>query len=401
MALHRQRVRVGTKEDGSPQVKWTQGRSLDELNDNIVRTYVEYNLLDGLLSEEEKKALGNRLLGNAESDVSSADSDAVPSEVESSSYRAAEEAGAPQETPATGKSAITLREYAIPWFKTYKENKLRPTTLRGYRSNFRKHIFPALGHLHLDEITPDVLQKFMTDRQYLARNTLHSMMTLISEMLDYAVEDGLLPKNPAASKRLFNPSTKKERRRALTLEEIQDVIKQLYETDNLEHRRILALMLFTGMRRGEVLGLKWEDIDFEKGTISVNKAVSYSSNQPILSTTKTHNGIRTIPLNPQLKELLKPYGADGFIIGGDKPLTKMVYDRIFREIRNSFDLHGATAHVFRHTYLSMLNQAGVDPKTIQAIGGHGNFMLTYELYVHSNNDQIMDAGEKVNELLSS
>lgn len=79
----------------------------------------------------------------------------------------------------------------------------------------------------------------------------------------------------------------------------------------------------------------------------------------------------------------------------------MVYDRIFREIRNSFDLHGATAHVFRHTYLSMLNQAGVDPKTIQAIGGHGNFMLTYELYVHSNNDQIMDAGKKVNELLSS
>ena len=90
MALHRQRVRVGTKEDGSPQVKWTQGRSLDELNDNIVRTYVEYNLLDGLLSEEEKKALGNRLLGNAESGVSSADSDAVPSETESSSYKTTE-----------------------------------------------------------------------------------------------------------------------------------------------------------------------------------------------------------------------------------------------------------------------------------------------------------------------
>lgn len=387
MALHRQRVRVGTKEDGSPQVKWTQGRSLDELNDNIVRTYVDYNLLDGLLSEEERIVLGNRLLGNAET----ADS---PDET-------AKESAAPQETPPVDKSAITVREYAIPWFKTYKENKLRSTTLRGYRSNFRKHIFPALGHLRIDEVTPDVLQQFMMDRQYLARNTLHTMMALISEMLDYAVEDGLLPKNPAASKRLFNPSNKKDRRRALTLEEIQDVIKQLYETDNLEHRRILALMLFTGMRRGEVLGLKWEDIDFKKGAISVNKAVSYSSNQPILSTTKTHNGIRTIPLNPQLRELLKPYGTEGFIIGGDKPLTKMVYDRIFRHIREKFDLHGATAHVFRHTYLSMLNQAGVDPKTIQAIGGHGNFMLTYDLYVHSNRSQIMDAGKKVNELLSS
>ena len=388
MALHRQRVRVGMKEDGSPQVKWPQGRSLDELNDNIVRTYVEYNLLDGLLSDEEKKALGNRLLGNAET-------------TDTAIHEAAQESAPSQEAPTIGKSAVTVKEYTIPWFKTYKENKLRPTTLRGYRSNFRKHIFPALGHLRFDEITPDVLQQFMMDRQYLARNTLHTMMALISEMLDYAVEDGLIPKNPAASKRLFNPSAKKDHRRALTLEEIQDVIRQLYETDNLEHRRILALMLFTGMRRGEVLGLKWEDIDFEKGTISVNKAVSYSSNQPILSTTKTHNGIRTIPLNPQLKELLKPYGKEGFIIGGDKPLTKMVYDRIFRNIREHFDLHGATPHVFRHTYLSMLNQAGVDPKTIQAIGGHGNFMLTYDLYVHSNSNQIMDAGEKVNELLSS
>lgn len=401
MTLHRQRVRVGTKEDGSPQIKWTQGKSLDELNDNIVRTYVEYNLLDRLLSDEEKQALGARLLGKAEPSVNPADNSALCSDEERSSDEIDKDTIAPYEVQTSSQSAITLKEYAIPWFKTYKENKLRPTTLRGYRSNLRKHIFPALGHLRFDEITPDVLQQFMMDRQDLARNTLHTMMALISEMLDYAVEDGLLPKNPAASKRLFNPSTKKERRRALTLEEIQDVIRQLYATDNLEHRRILALMLFTGMRRGEVLGLKWEDIDFEKDTISVNKAVTYSSNQPILSTTKTHNGIRTIPLNPQLKELLKPYGKDGFIIGGDKPLTKMVYDRIFREIRTSFDLHGATAHVFRHTYLSMLNQAGVDPKTIQAIGGHGSFMLTYDLYVHSNNDQIMDAGEKVNELLSS
>ena len=89
------------------------------------------------------------------------------------------------------------------------------------------------------------------------------------------------------------------------------------------------------------------------------------------------------------------------LLGGEKPLTKMVFTRVFKDIQKAVDLHGATPHVFWHSYLSMLNQAGVDPKTIQRIGGHGNFMLTYELYVHSNNNQIMDAGEKVNELLSS
>ena len=153
--------------------------------------------------------------------------------------------------------------------------------------------------------------------------------------------------------------------------------------------------------RGEALGLRWEDIDFAKDTISVSRAVSYTSNQPILSSTKTKNGVRTIPLNPQLKELLKPIETEGFVIGGEKPITKMVYIRLFRNISKVFNLHGATAHVFRHSYLSLLNQAGVDPKTIQAIGGHGNFLMTYDLYVHTNGEQIASAGEKVNELLSS
>ena len=79
----------------------------------------------------------------------------------------------------------------------------------------------------------------------------------------------------------------------------------------------------------------------------------------------------------------------------------MVYIRLFCNIQKHFDLHGATAHVFRHSYLSLLNQAGVDPKTIQAISGHGSFLMTYDLYVHTNGEQIASAGEKVNELLSS
>ena len=88
------------------------------------------------------------------------------------------------------------------------------------------------------------------------------------------------------------------------------------------------------------------------------------------------------------------------LLGGEKPLTKMVFTRVFKDIQKAVDLHGATPHVFRHSYLSMLNQAGVDPKTIQRIGGHGNFMLTYNLYVHSSDEQIMDADKRVNGLLT-
>ena len=378
--VHRQRINIGSDDNNAKEFKWVQGKSVDELNDNIVRAYLENNMLNRLLSPEDRRKLALFLLAT------------LPEE------KVEKNSGNVVSLPA---QAILFRHYTETWLRTYKEGMLKPTTLAGYRCNLNKHIYPALGDCPLPDITTDMIQKFLTDRQHLARNTLHTMLVLISEILDSAVEDGIIPRNPALSKRVFIPSEKKTKRKALTLEEVQDVIRQLYKAEDISDRRLLALMLFTGMRRGEILGLKWEDIDFEKGTISVNKAVSYTSNQPILSSTKTKNGVRVIPLNPQLKELLKPLEAEGFVIGGDMPITKMVYIRMFRNIQKNFDLHGATAHVFRHSYLSLLNQAGVDPKTIQAIGGHGSFLMTYDLYVHTNGEQIASAGEKVNELLSS
>lgn len=410
MANHRIRLRIGTKEDGSPIIRWIPGKSSDELNDNIARAYVEHNLLDGLLSKEERKALAfhlletvgivtdeDRLLRPIQQII---EPEPIPVKVEDVHPEQVPPQIEKKPAPATEHGGITFMEYTETWFKTYKEGKLKPTTLSGYKSNLKRHIYPAIGHLHFDEITTDTIQQFLTDRQDLARNTLHTMLVLISEVLDSAVEDELLPKNPAASKRLFIPSDKKNRRPALSLEELKDVIRQLQEVKDPLCRRMLALMLFTGMRRGEVLGLRWEDIDFENGMITVNRAVTYSPNQPIVTTPKTSNGVRTIPLNPQLKEFLEPCDTKGYILGGDKPLTKMVFTRVFKDIQKAVDLHGATPHVFRHSYLSMLNQAGVDPKTIQRIGGHGNFMLTYNLYVHSSDEQIMDADKRVTGLLT-
>lgn len=378
--VHRQRIYIGSEEDNAQVVRWVQGKSVDELNDNIVKAYLENNLLNRLLTPEDRRKLALLLLATLPQEPAENGLDNVVS---------------------LPRQAVLFRHYTERWLRTYKEGVLKPTTLAGYRCNLNKHIYPALGDCPLPDITTDMIQKFLTDRQHLARNTLHTMLVLVSEILDSAVEDGIIPRNPAISKRVFIPSEKRTKRKALTLEEVQDVIRQLYRSEDMTDRRLLALMLFTGMRRGEILGLRWEDIDFEKDTISVSRAVSYTSNQPILSSTKTKNGVRTIPLNPQLKELLQPIAAEGFIFGREKPITKMVYIRLFRNISNNFDLHGATAHVFRHSYLSLLNQAGVDPKTIQAIGGHGNFLMTYDLYVHTNGEQIASAGEKVNELLSS
>ena len=148
-------------------------------------------------------------------------------------------------------------------------------------------------------------------------------------------------------------------------------------------RRLMALLLFTGMRRGEVLGLRWEDLDFKTGFITVRRNATYAHNQAEVTTPKTSNGFRSLPLYAQLVEMLGTPKKSGYIIGEQKtPITGTAYQCMFEKIRKTVDLHGATAHVFRHSYLTMLDEAGVDPKTLQYIAGHGNFSFTMNRYVH-------------------
>ena len=349
---YKQRVKIGIDEDKTPIYKWATGHSIDELNDSVVRLYVEHCLIERFLHVD-------RTMKPAK--------DEIP----------------------------TFREYARNWFETFKKPKLKPTTLQGYQSNMRKHLFPAFGDLRLDTITPETVQTFLNERAALAKNTVHTMFVLFSEIMDSAFEDCLIPSNPAKSKRISIPSTKKTERKALSPTQLKAIIKEIAEklTDETE-RRLISLMLFTGMRRGEILGLRWDDIDFEQKLITVNRAVSYTTNQPIVSTPKTNNGYRIVPLDPQLEEFLKPHREAGYVIGGERPPTQMVLRRILRHVNQQIDLFGATPHVFRHSYISALAEASVDFRTIQRISGHSQMQTTIG-YMHSRTDLVKQAGSQV------
>lgn len=354
---YKQRVKVGVTEDKEPIYKWALGHTVEELNDNIVRLYVEYGMIDKFIHFDKALEVGR------------------------------------VEVP-------TFKEYANKWFDTYKKPKLKPTTLQGYRSNMKMHLFPAFGEMRLDDITVDTVQQFLNDRVKLAKNTVHTMFVLFSEIMDSAFEDRYIQSNPAKSKRITIPSTKKKERQALPPEQLRLIIAQISEklTDVTE-RRLMALLLFTGMRRGEVMGLRWEDIDFEKRLIAVNRAVSYTTNQPIISTPKTKSGKRVIPLDDQLADFLMPHLDTGYVIGGKEPPTLMVTRRLLRNLEKKIDMFGATPHVFRHSYISALAEAGVDLKTIQQISGHSNVTTTMGIYAHTRLGLVQEAGGKVAKLL--
>ena len=353
----KQRVKIGVDESKTPIYKWAVGHSIDEMNDAIVRIYVEHGLIDKFLHTDRAS---------------------IPSK----------------------KEIPKFKPYALKWFDTYKRTTLKPTTLQGYTSNMTKHLFPAFGNMRLDEITTDSVQQFLNNCAHLAQNTVHTMFVLFSEIMDSAFEDHYIQFNPAKSRRLSIPSKKKKTRNALSPDQLKKIISQIPEklTDDTE-RRTMALMVFTGMRRGEVLGLRWEDIDFEKKLITVSRAVSYTTNQPIVSEPKTQSGKRTIPLNDQLVEFLKPLQDSGYVVGGEAPPTQMVYRRIERHIFQKVDTFGATPHVFRHSYISAMAEAGIDLKTLQYISGHSNVTTTMGIYAHTRLGLVQEAGDKVGELL--
>ena len=157
------------------------------------------------------------------------------------------------------------------------------------------------------------------------------MRSTLSQVLKYALSDELIRKNPCCSVDLVIPSDKKNERKALPLVDYQDIILHLQSLTGYD-KSFLALCLFTAMRRGEVLGLKWEDI--QDGRIYVQRNVTHPQrNLPEITTPKTKAGIRSIPMIKPLEIALSPFKKSGFIVGGESPFTLSAYRAMWWRIQ--------------------------------------------------------------------
>ena len=172
----------------------------------------------------------------------------------------------------------------------------------------------------------------------------------MKSIFESARRDGHIKENPATDKRIVIPSKKKTVRKALELDDMRDILLSLSKLNDMD-KRYMMLLLFTGMRRGEVLGLKWEDVDLKKNVFHIQRSVTFprGKNGCEIGTPKTESGIRDVPISPELMKVLQPIGAHGFILGGETPLTLSIHRRMMERIRRTIDLHGASPHIFRHS----------------------------------------------------
>lgn len=286
-----------------------------------------------------------------------------------------------------------MDEYAWQWYETFKKKKLRPNTQKTYECLLRCHIIPFFLEKPINSIGVSDIQNFYDTKADLSKSTVHQMSIILHQIFRAAIEDKLIAYNPTESGRL-SYSGKVKTREALRQSSIQDIIRQLVRLRGSD-LLLMALLIYTGERRGEVLGLRWEDIDFDGDMIYVKRAVSFPTNQPTVGQTKSKAGVRPIPLLPALKEILLGHRMPtGYIVGdGSKPLSERAYRRAYERIEKKLDLHGATAHIFRHTFLTMAVDV-VDLKTLQTIAGHASHVTTMR-YVHKRDEKIVEARTKL------
>lgn len=273
-------------------------------------------------------------------------------------------------------SDMLLKDYTDTWLDTYKSTASINTKAM-YKNTIDCHIKPELGNLQLNKIVRSDIQRIINDRQEHPRTCEIIKMTLV-QIFNSAIDDKLLYENVA--KKVTLPKRHKAEKRALTGLE-REAIKK---ADFTPQENTFAMLLFYfGLRRGECLALTKSDIDFKKKILTVNKAVVFDVNTPIVKTgAKSDAGNRTIPIPESISSYLKGYlkSINTFYLFPGKNtevLSKTQYvkmwERIVKKMNDAVTsekekiigaepITGLTAHIFRHNYCTMLYYSGISQK---------------------------------------
>lgn len=312
-------------------------------------------------------------------------------------------------------------EYARKWFNLYHTAKVKKGTARNTASILDKHFEPYFTGEFIEEITTDAIQLFFNLKHEYSQSMCQKFFIYLHEIFDCAVDDGLISRNPVNAKRI-SYSKKKTVRQPITRKQASDVLQQIEILKGIDKLEI-AIPLLTGIRRGEFLGLRWEDVDFEKDMLRIERAIRFSDtgNQPVIGPTKSPAGVRCIPILPELKVLLtryrkesgylfecavsKPTYADDYKghrfddIG--HPKTQRSYTNDMKRILKQIQLYGAKAHALRHTFATIAAGEMIDVKTLQGLMGHSDVTTTLKIYTHIQNEKMCSAGIQLAGMYSS
>ncbi|MGT2866411.1 site-specific integrase [Streptococcus fryi] len=318
----------------------------------------------------------------------------------------------------TKPDKITFQEVYDLWLIHYK-NTVKPSTYARQKAQADLHIVPVFGACYVDKITLPFCQKqalvwFKKYKKYA------NFISMVKMVLDYAVSLGYINDNPM--RKIIKP------RKTATVDEEETKQENFYNRDQLltfldcvakedkkELQAIFRLLAFTGMRKSEVLALRWKDLDLESAKLSVNQIVAYGENSQIVyQTPKTKRSKRTIALDVFTVKLMKEWRT--FRKELSFPIRIKETDLVFpsevghahsfdfinynlRCIIAKYDLPKITPHGFRHTHCSLLFEAGASIKEVQERLGHEDIKTTMNIYAHVTENTKEKTAEKFAQFL--
>ena len=296
------------------------------------------------------------------------------------------------------------------WYETHSKPKIRATTQLGYESRIRLHIAPEIGNTPLNKLTQNDLQQFYARLKKDGRKTLTERFgeglsdrmvrmchATCRTALEKAVQEGLIRTNPAIGCKL--PPKKAREMQVLDRDELQRFLIQAKAEGYYE---LFLLDLSTGLRRGELMALQWDDLDFETGVLNVNKQVYQVNGELQFSEPKTKNSSRKIVLPPSVVEVLREYKKTvnsrwmfPSPVKEDCPLTPGVVRQRLQLILEHAGCKHVRFHDLRHTFATLALQNGMDVKTLSAMLGHVSAATTLDIYTHITDDMQRTAAANI------
>ena len=304
------------------------------------------------------------------------------------------------------KPDMPFGEWIDFWYQYFSSPKLRPTTQATYENRIYGHIIPSIGKIPLSKLTQNDLQQFYAKLKRTGRKVnvelkgtgvsdrmVRSCHALCRSSLEKAVEEGLITRNPSIGCKL--PPKKNGEMKVLTQTEIVRLLNQAYDEGYYE---MFLLELTTGMRRGEILGLKWRDLNLETGELNIKRQLTTKG----ISVPKTKSSIRTILLPPDmldlLREMKKTAKYDWIFpspVKEGEPRNPTAITKRFRIMLERAHCKHVRFHDLRHTFATMALENGMDVKTLSAMIGHVSSETTLNIYSHVTDTMRAQAAVKI------
>lgn len=299
---------------------------------------------------------------------------------------------------------LTLEQYGEHVFMPAIKITASENTRSSYQGQLDNHIYPALGEMKMPEISPSNITALLLDLQGQgkAHASVIKVYTVLSSMFKRAYKNDLVEKNPMD--KVDRPKPRKDEVAdtgvdAYTIEEVQHIVECLAK-EPLKWRTFIHLLIDTGARRGEIAGLKWEDVDFETNHITIRGNLQYTPQRGVYLDTPKSKKIRKLDVAEGvmllLSELRTQVGTAPYVFSQKDsiaPMHPQSLTKYMKKLEKKYDIADFHPHRLRHTLASIAILSGADIASVSQKLGHSDIATTLRMYTHANPESVKKAGD--------